>query len=323
MTRPVRAATAPGQQGMALITVLWTVALLSVLVLSSVSEWRTEMKLAVNFVQERQCRRLAEAGIYYALGKLVAVKLAEVNIDSGGQEGNSPGIWRVDGSPHLLELPEGRVEVRVFDEAGKINLNQAPENLLMNLFVAQGFTERESQGMAEAIVSWRGTDYLAPPSGPDNQFYLQQAPPYSVKNGLFDSVEELFWVRGFINPSRPGRFTESLTVQDVGTGVNINTAPPEVLRAFGFPAEVAEKLVNSRAGRNWTSWEEVVAVAGLPPTFNLLAAPVFNSSFFYTILATGMVGSHEAQHTIKAIVKIQLDRPTPWTILYWADDYPG
>ena len=60
-----------------LLLVILILTLISVLILSWAQEWRTELKLASNFGEAHKCQRLAEAGIYYALGKLVAAKMAE------------------------------------------------------------------------------------------------------------------------------------------------------------------------------------------------------------------------------------------------------
>ena len=62
-----------------LLLVLLILTLISVLVLSWAQEWRTELKLASNFGEAHKCQRLAEAGIYYALGKLMTAKTAEMS----------------------------------------------------------------------------------------------------------------------------------------------------------------------------------------------------------------------------------------------------
>ena len=109
-----------------LLLVILILTLISVLVLSWAQEWRTELKLASNFGEAHKCQRLAEAGIYYALGKLVTAKTAEMsgmNAVAPQTQGDSGALWQGDQQPHVLELPDGMVEVRVGDEGGKINLN--------------------------------------------------------------------------------------------------------------------------------------------------------------------------------------------------------
>ena len=120
-----RAVTAR-EEGTVLLLVILILTLISVLVLSWAQEWRTELKLASNFGEAHKCQRLAEAGIYYALGKLVTAKTAEtsgMNAVAPQAQGDSGALWQGDQQPHVLELPDGMVEVRIGDEGGKINLN--------------------------------------------------------------------------------------------------------------------------------------------------------------------------------------------------------
>ena len=124
-----------------LLLVILILTLISVLVLSWAQEWRTELKLASNFGEAHKCQRLAEAGIYYALGKLVTAKTAEMsglNAVAPQAQGDSGDLWQGDQRPHVLELPDGMAEVRIGDEGGKINLNLAPEALLHQLFYRVG-----------------------------------------------------------------------------------------------------------------------------------------------------------------------------------------
>ena len=65
------------EEGTVLLLVILILTLISVLVLSWAQEWRTELKLASNFGEAHKCQRLAEAGIYYALGKLMTAKTEE------------------------------------------------------------------------------------------------------------------------------------------------------------------------------------------------------------------------------------------------------
>jgi type II secretory pathway component PulK len=73
----------PGEAGVVLLLVLWVLVLLSTLILSLAQEWRTELQLTGNSLEGHQCHRLAEAGIYYALGKLVATRRGEEEASQG------------------------------------------------------------------------------------------------------------------------------------------------------------------------------------------------------------------------------------------------
>ena len=146
------------EEGSVLLLVILILTLISVLVLSWAQEWRTELKLASNFGEAHKCQRLAEAGIYYALGKLVTAKTAEMsgmNAVAPQAQGDSGALWQGDQQPHVLELPDGMVEVRIGDEGGKINLNQASEPLLLNFFTVLGLPEPQVRTMVDSIQDWR------------------------------------------------------------------------------------------------------------------------------------------------------------------------
>ncbi|MCK9375840.1 MAG: general secretion pathway protein GspK [Syntrophobacterales bacterium] len=324
-SNPASESLAASEEGVVLLLVLLVLALISVLVLSWSQEWRTELKLAANFRQARQSRRLAEAGLYYGLGKLVAAKAGETMAmlpasASGGLDPKKAG-WPPDGNPHVIQLPEGSAEVRLADEGGKINLNRAPEVTLRRLFAVLGFSELKIRTMVESIQDWRTKGDQALPYGAKSAYYLSLDPPYVAKNGLFETVEELSWVRGFEGVPSIYRLGEWLTVQQTGKAVNINTAPRDVLMTLGIPPEAANLIITARQNAPITNLQAIAQWSvNLPDQMTGLG---FNMSPFFTIKSTGMVKNGTGRHTIKAIVRINVTAPQPWEILSWADDFPG
>ncbi|MEW6657720.1 MAG: hypothetical protein AB1424_03580 [Thermodesulfobacteriota bacterium] len=315
----------PREEGAILLLVIWILALLSVLVLSWAQEWRTEIKLAANFRDDRQCYHLAEAGIYYALAKVTAAKLAERQAQSllSPSSLGAPNTWNGDQQRHLLELPGGQVEVRVADEAGKIDLNQADGRIMTNLFAALGFSTLRVPVMVDSILDWRSPDSQTRPYGAKSSYYLSLDPPYPAKSGKFDTVEELAWVRGFAAGANPASLSAYLTVQG-GRQINLNTAPQEVMLALGLQPDLVSTLIQERQVGPLRSQDVMPRLAGEPQMQQLFPYISFNSSPFFSILATGMINNKEgARHTIKAIVRLDDKKDVPWKFLYWADDYPG
>jgi general secretion pathway protein K len=305
-----------------LLLVLWVLTLISVVVLSWGQEWRTELKLAAGFRESQQCRRLAEAGVYYALGKVAEGKLVEA-ARLGGESADlptpKPHAWEGDQSPHRLELPGGWVEMRVADEAGKINLNQAPEQILENLFTALGYRGEVVKTMVDSILDWRTRGESPRPFGAKSAYYLNLDPPYPSRNSRFLQVEELAWVRGFAGRPFWPHLANLLTVQDAGRGININTAPQEVFQALGFTADQASLLILRRRSEPLQPVDlgQLLTDPRLAQLLGVQAAP------FLTIKSTGMINNSKARHTIKAIVNMNINAEVPWQIVSWADDYPG
>lgn len=311
--------------GAVLLLVMLILVLISTLVLSWAQEWRTELRLAANFQEAHRCRRLAEAGVYYALGKILTAKTAEQTGPVTSVMDQPPAaseLWSGDQRPHLLEFQEGLAEVRMADEAGKIDLNRAPEDLLKRLFLALGLSETQVLTMVDSIQDWRSRGDEPRPHGAKNDYYLRLDPPYVSKNGAFETVEELAWVRGFASNPLNLRLGQWLTVQDAGQSINLNTASLEVLVALGFPPEVAKTVIDTRQAMPFRSFAEVAPlISSLPLT--QFQQFTFQSSFFFTVLSKGMIDKKRGHHTIKAVVRLDLGQFVPWEIVSWVDDFPG
>jgi general secretion pathway protein K len=297
------------EDGVVLLLVLLVLALISVLVLSWAQEWRTELKLASNFGEAHKCQRLAESGIYYALGKLVSAKTAELK----GLQANVPqpqeafgDLWQGDQRPHMLELPDGTVEIRIAD----------------NFFNMLGLTELQIRTMVDSILDWRTNEAYPRPYGAKSAYYLSLDPPYVAKNGNFETVEELAWVHGFEASPLIPRLSQWLTVQGTGQGINVNTAPLEVLMAVGFPREVAQTLIATRQAAPFRNSQEIPQPS-VNPLLSRDQRISFRTSPFFTITSTGMVKNNKGRYTIKSIVRLEINQVVPWMILSWYDGLPG
>ena len=313
------------EEGSVLLLVILILTLISVLVLSWAQEWRTELKLASNFGEAHKCQRLAEAGIYYALGKLLDAKINEVKglqAVAPQTQGASRDLWQGNQRPHLLELPDGVVEIRVGDEGGKINLNLAPESLLHSLFTGLGLPEPQVRTMVDSLLDWRTKEGSPRPYGAKSAYYLGLDPPYVAKNGKFETVEELAWVRGFEASPLIPRLNQWLTVQATGRGINLNTASLEVLLAIGFPRDLAQNIMAARQVMPFQNLQEIPQ-ANANPLLGQGAQISFQSSPFFTITSTGMVKENRGRQTIKAIVRLDTTQRVPWEILSWYDGFPG
>jgi general secretion pathway protein K len=314
-----------GQQGAVLLLVLLVLMLISVLILSWAQEWRMELRLASNYREAGQCRRLAEGGVYYALGKLAAAKIAEMSLNRGPDAAYPVArqdLWLGDQSTRELKLPAGLVEIRLEDEGGKINLNRAPGDLLLRLFSALGVPRNQVSTMVDSILDWRSKEDDPRPFGAKSNFYLRLEPPYVAKLAPFETVEELSWVHGFEGSQAISRLGEWLTVQSASLGVNINTAPREVLLAAGLPPEALGAIIAARKTMPFRSIQEIGQLAQMGQIDSSRQLTVQSSPFF-TIKSTGMINKKGGRHTIKTIVRVDANQTTPWQILSWVDDFSG
>jgi general secretion pathway protein K len=170
------------QRGIALLMVLWALLLLALLATVFGGNARTEVLLARNLVENAQAEALADAGVYRAIAGL----------SKEPREGGFQG----DGRVYTWHATGGEVRFSVRDEGGKIDLNQASESLLRELFVAVGVDPKRSAELADAIVDFRDEDDNKRPHGAEERDYVAAGLPYGPKNGSFELVDELVYVLG-------------------------------------------------------------------------------------------------------------------------------
>ncbi len=169
-------------RGLALITVLWVLTLLSLIAASFANSTRTEIKLAFNQSTVAQAEALADAGVHAAILGLMAR-------DPTGQ-------WRADGTVYGWRRGKGEIRVQIWDEGGKIDLNAASEVLLKALFVAAGQGSDDAAALADRIVDFRDTNNLLQLNGAEDREYRDEGLPYGAKDAPFEAVEELRQVLG-------------------------------------------------------------------------------------------------------------------------------
>jgi general secretion pathway protein K len=124
--------------GIALMSVLWVLVLLTVVAAAAAAGLRNEARLATNLVAAAQARAAAEAGVQLALFHLAL----------GGE-----GRWQAGGSVQL-RFGEASVRVALANEAGKVDLNFAPQAVLENLLtpaLAERIVEKRKHAPFETV----------------------------------------------------------------------------------------------------------------------------------------------------------------------------
>jgi len=129
------------QKGVALLLVLWVLALLSIL-LAGLAGWvQLESREALWERQHTEAILAAEAGI----------NLAVVGLTDPAQR----LAWGADGRPHSLAFERTQVQVSVFSERGKLDLNAASADDFAHLLQACGGASHARE-LAQALEQRRG-----------------------------------------------------------------------------------------------------------------------------------------------------------------------
>ncbi len=95
---------------------------------------------------------------------------------------------------------EKYIRFGIIDEASKVNLNVATDAQILKLVqaAAGGDETIDAKQVTNAILDWRDTDSnpRTESGGTEGEYYANLAKPYRVKNGPFDTIEELLLVKG-------------------------------------------------------------------------------------------------------------------------------
>lgn len=168
------------EQGFALLIVLWSVVLLSLLATGITSSGRTDLQLASNLRAAARAEAAADGAVYEAAFHLL----------------DPAAPWAAAGQPHILESAAVTVEVRIDDEAGKINPNTASPELLRALLHAVGADARTSDALPVAIVDWRFPSSNTRPGAAKAPAYRAAGLAYAPPGAPFESLDELGAVLG-------------------------------------------------------------------------------------------------------------------------------
>ena len=136
----MRPASKPRERGFALLIVLWSLVLLSLLSAQLLASGRTAVNLAANLRAAAQAQAAADGAIYTAI----------FHLSIGGS-----GQWQADGKPHAFNIGGVNGSVQVTSLAGKINPNVASTVLLAGFFQALGTAPAQASALADAIIAWR------------------------------------------------------------------------------------------------------------------------------------------------------------------------
>jgi general secretion pathway protein K len=202
------------QRGIALVIVLWVLVLLTIVVGIYAVLTRTETLQARFLFDVTEARYAAEAGIHRA-----AFEMRNPDMETR---------WVPDGRAYYMEFGEAVIEIRVRDESGRIDLNRAENETLIELFLNQGVDEMAAWQLADAIEDWRDEDDIPRLYGAEIDDYLAAGYPYGPANQPFQSVDELQQVMG-MTLELYQRVENLLTVHGRGGQVNPAFASAEVL----------------------------------------------------------------------------------------------
>ena len=226
------------KNGFALVTVIWGIALITLLVVSYASAARLRLQMAFNLAQATQADSIADA----AIGQGVLSLLSESQ-----QKGAPPALGNAsagqdrlvhDGKPKFCFLNNSAVAISIEDENGKVDLNAASQKLLQTLLTGLGLSAREADAAAAAVVAFRSVEGV-----PEARQTDASDKPFGLKHAPFQSITELDQVPG-VSPLMLKRLSSLVTVHSRSPGVDPKATPPALFALLvGQPPEEVHALL--------------------------------------------------------------------------------
>ncbi|MCQ4288534.1 type II secretion system minor pseudopilin GspK [Pseudomonas stutzeri] len=259
------------QRGVALITVLLVVAIVTVVCAGMITRQQLSIRGTANQAQARQAWHYGLGGEALAQSILRRDLRASspspssgtgTGVDNGTENGNSTGQSAVD---HLLEpwaLPQpaydldegqGQVQIRIEDLAGRFNLNSLVQEQQHNAAALAQFRRlllrlQITEPYAERLLDWLDSDQQ--PSGElgaEDNAYLLLDPPYRTAGSRMEDLSELRLLLDMRDEDFQ-RLAPYVTALPADTPLNVNTASAMVLSSLAdsLSLSAAEALVQVR-----------------------------------------------------------------------------
>ena len=325
---PVNANTRRRHAGMALLTVMWVLALLLILVGGMLAMTHSEMAIARNLGGLTGARQAAHAGIHRAEAAVLNYATAVPPFTT--QVGAQVAITGPD-DPNSLDGATYTVNLQ--DEAGKLNLNNSA---VANVTTLSAFFPPD---VAANIIAWRdpaGTDPTTDATNGD-AYYTSLPNPYQCKHAPFSTVNELLLVQGVTPDMLAATVTDDgLTLGDLLTvssfdnntdmagqpRVNLTTATQNQLanlQAAGtttniFTTADAAAIISQRGRTPFHSPADLLAVTALAKT--KVASAYDRLTCTTARVRNGLVNVNTASEQVLAALP-GMDDTTAQAIVQW------
>jgi len=249
------------QRGVALITVLLVVAIVTVVCAGMIARQQLSIRGTANQVQARQAW-------HYALGgEALAQSILRRDLRAAGTGAESGSGTVQPAVDHLLEpwaLPQpaydldegqgqGQVQIRIEDLAGRFNLNSLVQDQQQNAAALAQFRRlllrlQIAEPYAERLLDWLDSDQQ--PSGElgaEDNAYLLLDPPYRTAGSRMEDLSELRLLLDMRDEDFQ-RLAPYVTALPADTPLNVNTASAMVLSSLAdsLSLSAAEALVQVR-----------------------------------------------------------------------------
>ena len=281
--------------GFILVAVLWILGALATLVaVYSIYVSNTALALAVNDDVIR-AESLVSASV-----ELAAYQLLKV-----------PTEQRPTRGAFNFRMGRAGVSVDFRSEASRVDLNEAPKELLIGLFAGLGAHPDDAARYADRVIAWRTKPTTG---GQDRESSLYQAAglAYGPRGAPYVHIEELWLVLG-LPPALVERAMPYVTVFSGKAEVNAFDAAPEVVAAL--PGMTPERLNAFLAQRATMARGDEAALAMLGPARSSAAADGSDA-----VRVTVRIAFDNGRRSSAEAVILIDEGSVPYRVLSWHSD---
>lgn len=184
------------EHGFALLIVLWTLGLLALIGTQITGSARLQTRLAGNLRANAVVEAAADGAARQAVLRLLQ------------------GAWRND-DLRRLRVGAAMVEIRLADQAGRVNPNATTYSVLQGLLANLGLDQPSAAALGKAIVDWRTGVTLSLSGGTKLDQYRAAGLSYGPANRPFESIDEIGLVLG-MTPTLLARLKPYVSVYQEG-----------------------------------------------------------------------------------------------------------
>ncbi len=340
------------EKGIALFLVIWVLALLSVIVGEFCHAMRTEVNITRNFKEQTEAYYAARAGLMAAVVELIELETTPpktMTAEEAGlgvkEDGEGEIDWRINVEIPNVPFGTNSFSVIIGNVAGKVNINEAQQNLLRMMLDGFGLSDDEKDIVVDSILDWRDQDSLHRANGAEDDYYMALPKPYQAKDDKFESVEELLLVRGVTPEIFYGGLKDIVSVwtdesddksvagfgkrRTGGPGgrvssskINLNYASPEMLKRLPqMTPELVAEILEFRKEKDM-NMSDLLEIAGAAVYAEM--SPYVTTSFnarspFFTISSVGRAQDGPVSHRIEIVLRIDARSEKKFRILQWMD----
>lgn len=203
-----------GQRGYALVLVIAVLSVLALLAAAIAAETRSTALAARSRLEIVRARSLADSGVTIAIMHL---------LDRG-----EDSRWHADGVVHDESYGDGTLRITIEDEAGKIDLNNAPKEMIAGL-LGEFAPADQASALTDAILERRAS--FAPPAPRPGRFFTRGSVTFqSLASLAFSDISEVRLIPG-MSAALYQQLQPYVTVYSLGPLINRQTASRVALLA--------------------------------------------------------------------------------------------